>query len=273
MSKAYADKEKNICIDNPCVNLFGTGTSGALYDCITKENFLDGFLGRMLWIDCGDKMPRKMTPVKSNVPPGIIKRAKAWGGLFLEREFGEGDKRKPIVCQYSKDAELAQYTFNEECEDKVEACQVAGKPELTAVWARAAERASTLAMIAACSDWRPPEPGEAPSGANLPRVTEVNYLWAAGIARWQAEFMGYVVETHISENSFDKMQKKVLASIVKAEERYAADDSWVPQNWVNKKNGELSEYDRTRVLQNLEATGRLQRKVKNGANKYRTIRR
>jgi hypothetical protein len=144
--KRYADATKNIVLRHPCLCLYGTGTLEAFYTSCSQASLSDGFLGRLLIVHGDSKVPNVMQP-DLELPAEIIETAKYWHQLHgnlpdvkqgtvepKERRVEISDGAKKLLDGFIKESDSLSFRGKE-----------------FALWGRAVEKASKLALVYACS--------------------------------------------------------------------------------------------------------------------------
>ena len=144
---AYADGRQNE-IDEPHCVVFGTSTPEGFWQSLDPENLKDGFVGRLIVFE-GGKTKMQESCKQLPIPEGIVETAKFW-----HRFEGQGGnlKPKPYVATYAEDAKerllghLRAIDKQRQTEDVIE----------SAVWGRAGEKTTKLALLFAASRLTPP---------------------------------------------------------------------------------------------------------------------
>lgn len=227
--KAYAERNKNRAIDQPCVSVLGTTIPENFYDALTAASLSDGFMGRVLVFE-GVSIPSRERRKLEKVPASLVKTAVAWGDVKCGGNLS-GDHPQPHEVPYTHGAAQVFDRFASEADE-------AGKtPVGRALWSRAEEKACRLALIYACS-----------AASRMP--LEIN----RDAATWACELSGYLTRRilelageWVADGVFDSKQKRVIRIIRDSGGRISRSD-------LCRKCQFLTQRERKEILDNLVET-------------------
>lgn len=190
---AYADASKNLTIDCPNVNLYGTTVPGSLFESLTKENLTDGFVSRMLIFE-GDDRARPRRPVRLPLPEATLDLIRQWH-VYSKSEVGD-IWADPVIVPYSMEADDLMWDYLESSLDL--------KPNEVqqAMWSRACEKARKLALIYACSE-----------SVDSPFVGVQAAEWAIGLSTYLTRRTIELAKAHVTENENERNWNRVEAII------------------------------------------------------------
>lgn len=234
LGKAFADRKQNARIIQPHAVLYGTTTPENFYAGLTPEGLVDGFYGRLLAFT-GKKQGKELDaePIHATPDP-IMEAAEFW------REFKPGgnlssEHPQPAVVEYSEGGRAAMREFSDKCE----ALFMEGNAEGgSAIWGRAAEKASKLALLYACS--------ECPTS---PEITSNASRWAAGVIDHQTNWMLHEAAQYVSENETEASAKRVKRIIE------ASGTKGLTKSELTRKTQWLKTRDRNEILGGLIESG------------------
>ena len=139
--KAYADKDRDITICQPCFSIAGYSTADHFWAGMNRMHLRDGFAGRLMVIDTGPKAPRKSKRF-SYPPQKLIDRTQFWisKGSTPLTEAGITNNPEPEIIEIDENAKAV---FNELWEE----VESHSSDEEQSIWGRAPEKAQKLALI------------------------------------------------------------------------------------------------------------------------------
>lgn len=229
--KAYAEAKQVKVIDQPCVSLMGTSVPGNFFDSLTADAMVDGLMGRLLLFE-GDPLPNRTKGKRYEPPAELLARAKWWGDLATGGNLG-AQHPSPRLVPDAEDAGEVLDAYSENIDRRIRGDSDGGAQ---ALWARAAEKACRLALIAACS-----------AGEPL-RITGEAMTWGCELADYLTRRTLVLADGWMAEGVFDARQKRVMRII-----RAAGGEM---ELWkLNRATRWLTERERTEVMNNLLVTG------------------
>lgn len=234
--KAYADKERNKVVDQPCVSVYGTTVPEHFFESLTAESLSDGFLARLLVFEAQATTARQRASAKP-VPERIKQTAEWWGAFKPGGNLGSEhpspriiEAASPAVAVFDElaervDAELAQ----------AERRGIGG----ASLWARAEEKACRLALIYACS-----------KNHEAPLINEEAAQWACDLSSYLTRRMLFAAGEWVADGQFDAKQKRVLRVVRRAGGKISRSDLCRKTQWLTQR-------ERQEVLDNLLETSQI----------------
>ncbi len=221
-----AGKESGL-IYQPHLVLFGTTTPSEFYASLSGKMLNKGLLARMITIEAGERGPRNNSAVWSDPPDDIVTIAKAWSE-FHPPDWGNlsdqsSSKAPPFVAPFTDEAHKAIVAFSEECDAAYHRAYKAGNEPVMAIWARAVEKATQLALLHACS-----QHGTSPI-IELPAVT-----WASTFIRHTVLRTIYMLGQLFHESEFEMKCQAVLATLTKWQREHG--DEWMSYRDLARKH-------------------------------------
>lgn len=196
--KAYADQEKNKKIDQPNLVLHGTGNPSDFFESLTPESLRDGLVGRFLVFE-GQNRAKREEPTAVDPPKDLLDVVAWW------RDFKPGGNLasvhpQPLLVDATAEARsvFADLGAIVDGMDEEEGGWERG------VWARAEEKACRLALVYACSRER--------EGLTIDKDAA---QWACDVAEHMTRRLIYLGSSHVSDNAFDGLQKRVMNRVRK----------------------------------------------------------
>ena len=226
--RAVRDKAgtESTMINNPHLVLLGTTTPTEFYSSLSSKMLNKGLLARLIAVEAGERGPRKRADWR--VPPDhIIEAAKAWS-TFRPPEWGNLSdestvKAEAFAVPFTDDAHRIMERFAAECDAAYRDAYRAHKEPVMAIWARAAEKATQLALIYACSVH-----GTEPV-IELPAVS-----WASEFIKHTILRTLYMLGEQFHESEFEQRCQAVMSTL-NAWRREHGDD-WMPYRDVARKH-------------------------------------
>ncbi len=237
-SDTHSDEKYDFTITQPNLVVFGTSTPDELFAGLTLDSIKNGFCGRMLLFE-GDNDPQDVEQDESPPPP---KRLVDAVGLWLAFSPPGNDLNpvtpKPLVVPRTVDAKAV---FGDLLEQQREARRY-DDPVHRALWGRAVEKASQLALIHACSKYGPDK--------TRLRIDQDATQWACGVVRHATGRILHLASNWIADDEFHDKQNEVV--------RFVREQGGVVnQNKITRRFHRWSIRVRGEVLQNLIATEQL----------------
>ena len=185
--KAYADENKRIIIDQPCLVVYGTTVKESFVAGLTTEAITDGYLARQLVIEASNGDPDEQFVPSQPIPSAIIDRAIQW------REFNRSgnlisEHPSPVLVPRDEHA----YEIVRDLNERARAMrQKRPGPEAT-LWTRVVEKAGQLALVYAAS-----------RGPDELVIDGQAMRWAADVAWYLTERMAWLAYAYIAENEYE----------------------------------------------------------------------
>ncbi len=221
-----AGQESDV-IYQPHLVLFGTTTPGEFYASLSGKMLNKGLLARLITVEAGERSKRFKKAVWNDPPQHIIDVAKAWvdfrppgWGNVSDQPNGQA---VPLIVPFADDAQDALDTFADECDAAYQLASDAGSEPIMAIWARAVEKATQLALIYACSV----------HGTNpiieLPAVT-----WASAFIRHTIHRTIYMLGQRYYESEFEQKCQTVVMTLTAWSKKNG--DEWMPYHLITRKH-------------------------------------
>ena len=237
IGKAYADPRRNLEIHQPCVSLYGLTIPQYLYEALTVENLVDGFLARLMVFETEDNPPRQRVRA-APVPETILETARAWDTF---KPGGNLASVHPDPEQIDATPEAGEIF---DClADMAEAEPDPRDAAAQALWARTEEKACRLALIYACS-----------ANPKQPLIDRAAAEWACGLSEYLTRRMLFAASQWVSDGAFDAKQKKVLRILHEA-------GGSVTKSELYNRTRAWTKNERTEVLENMALTRQLVEKT------------
>ena len=220
-------------VHQPHLVLFGTAIPKLFYSTLTSRMMANGFLARMIILECGQR-GRGRDVMDKPVPSPIVATAARWA----ERRFVGGNLAflhpKPEVVPMSSEARVILAKLRDDSDDRYDAARLDDDPCAMAVWARVAENARKLALLWACS-----------VSDRRPRIEVDGARWACEFTRLLAERSLWMARAHAPESAFDGRRKRFLECLTKWKTKNG--DEWMPSwklrrllpGWTDKDVAEV----------------------------------
>ncbi len=194
-------KNKPKDIDQPCLCVNGSTVPGRLYDSLSSEDAIDGFLSRWLIFESFDPNPETHAGGDIQDPPAALISAVVAINNWPTNTEPRGDidqnfKIRPLVVQFTPEARglLLQFT------DGVNRRRVAEYHKgngFDAIWGRTREHAIKLALTAADND----------------AIGAAEMKWACELAWTSSEYMQRIAKDRISGTDREASMKFMLEKI------------------------------------------------------------
>jgi len=233
--KAYADKERNKVVDQPCVSVYGTTVPEHFFESLTAESLSDGFLARLLVFEAQATTARQRAPAQPI--PGHIKQTAEWWGAYKPGGNLGSEHPNPRIIEATAPAIAIFDQLAERVDAELAQAERRGIGGAS-LWARAEEKACRLALIYACS-----------KNHESPVIDEDAAHWACELSSYLTRRMLFVAGEWVADGLFDAKQKRVLRVIRQC--------GSVTRTDLNFKTRWLSLRDRQEVLDNLIETGQV----------------
>lgn len=203
ISDAYADIDKTKSINQPHAVIYGTSCPEDFWESLTSGNVKDGLVGRLLPFEAGRVMPVQSLPKKALPNQNLIDDIKFWIDYDKSPQQGQNlFNMFPNVIQ-------ASYTPAAEGRLQKHINEIAKKmrhedEQIAALWARAGEKTSKLALIFAASRC-------VQTTAITVDLQDVDR--AIALSNYLTRSIIYRIELHVAETIFEENCKKMLRVI------------------------------------------------------------
>ncbi len=231
--RIYSSENPKPAVNHPLLITAHTTTPKALNDAMSVDTVVDGMLGRMLVLKVdGTPLLKLLSEVNAAALPSEISRQiEGLRNKFLAEGLKQNqatmtvdgmDGHMFIAITPEKAAEQRLEGIRQECEEQ------ATTGVARALWSRAYEQILRVAGVVAF--------GQAFNDDCLhaPKITEDILLWAKSFVYKNLEELIPEAEEHASDGDRDKLQKGILRSLKKLEEK-AGPDRWVRKTGLLQK--------------------------------------
>ncbi len=235
-ARAYATKENNKTVNQPCAVLHATTVEDSFLRSLTRENVSDGLLGRVLIFEGERQPPFEYEAIEQPVPDSIIRTATWWRDFQSEMNLA-GINPDPIMVETVDEADLV-FRALVSLADREFGFALAG----CELWTRALEKARKLALIYACS-----------ANHERPAIDGHAALWASEVVQYMTRRMIYLADRWIADGRFDAIQKEVMRKVEKRGGRVSHGDMC---RVILRR---MKSRDRDEILRNMLETGQIRR--------------
>lgn len=235
-------KMKRTPIDQPCLSVYATTVPERFFQCLTSDDAIDGFLARWLVLESKDYTlkPAKGAADVNDPPEALLAELRRWKEApsnYDPRGNVDGVLSiRPMTVSYSEEAESLIDDYSEAMRRKA-ADESAARSGLAAIYARCAEHAIKLALVA--------HEGEL-IGAEAMR-------WGIAMAGHCAAFLVGAVEAHVAESDHERNLNKVRQVLRDAR------GAWVGHRALLLKTRNLKSRERNEIIADLVEAGDAER--------------
>jgi hypothetical protein len=254
LGKQFAHAER-VDIDQPNACLYGTTVPDRLYSGLTPDEIRDGFLGRLLVFVSDDADPDERMIEREPVPEPITTMVQAWWNRTdLPRPPGNLAAvltHSPIIVRCEPEAASILDAFRLRCRGHKAAARDGSGVD--ALWARALEHASKVALTVACGD-----------GFATPVVSPTVANWAVEVVEHLTLTLAEAVRDSVSSTDYGREALKVYRTILRCGEKGATPTD------VSRATQGLHPKLRETILNDLVSQGRIglrDRKIAKGGRK------
>ena len=245
-AKKYVDSANDLSIVQPCFSILGMSTPGHFWGGLTKAHLEDGFAGRLMVIDSGERAERGRV-VATPPPKKLLESCRHWLHLSTGNLADFGGTPNVYTVETNDEANEIYDTLLDKVEDNED-------DDINAsIWGRAIEKARKLGMLYACS-----------KGGRKPVVDKYAAGWAVELATWTTEsFLKKATQEVVNDDIFSQRVRDVYA-LIRDKKRVARGtiSSNIPMR--------VSEMDE--VLKTLMVAGRVaQAKTPTGQIRYHVL--
>lgn len=218
--------EKPGLIYQPHLVLFGTTTPGEFYASLSGKMLNKGLLARLITVEAGERGRRKR-PDWRDPPESIVAVAREWSkfrppgwGNLSDESCGQAT---PVVVPLTSDATQSLEAFADHCDDAYREAARSGSEPVMAIWARAVEKATQLALIYACSVH-----GTSPV-IEVPAVT-----WASAFIEHTVRRTIFMLGQRFHESEFEQKCQLVIETLTVWQREHG--DEWMPSRDIARKH-------------------------------------
>lgn len=231
LGAAYADaKNKNVHIDCPNANLYGTTVPGSFFDGLEKESLTDGFVSRLLVFEGDDDASINQFPESADFPESLANDIRLWAEYNPGGNGSEFLSIQPRVIPTTTDAERLFMDFT------IKSLSQRDDPVEQALWSRAGEKARKLALIHAASE-----------SFDDPVIDIHAAEWSVELVTFLTDRLLTLAEKHVSENDTERSWKRL--------ERVIKSKGSINASALHSKTRFLRASERWTMLKEMEARG------------------
>ena len=190
--KSLRDKKYSIEVCQPCLNMLGLTVPLRFWEGLDDEHLEDGFAARFLVVDTGPRV-ESQDVVASDPPGAVLDRAMEW------RDYKPGGNLasqypQPAVVSRTEGAARVLGQLREKQESMLD------DGPSGAIWGRAHEKASKLALVYACS-----------RSLETPIIDTAAATWASDLVSWSTRtFLAKATDEVASDDWFAQRSQRVL---------------------------------------------------------------
>ena len=202
-TKATAPDQAGRTVEDPSLSVFGTGIARRIYATLTPTAIEDGFVGRCLVFDSevegedntfeGDLVP---------IPPSVFAMTEEFANI-AERQKTSG-VLDPLFVPYAEGVNDLIVRITKEIRERKRDCVAKDDVAGEALWARAGEKVSKLALIYAVSE-DPAKP--------VISLSAVNWAWE--LVRVLIDRMLTRIASWMTSGEIDEFARKVIVNLRK----------------------------------------------------------
>ncbi len=230
VTKEYADPAYNIKIESPCLNFIGMATPSSFFLSLTPQSVSDGLIPRMLFF-IGEPNPKsnevsRLFEQPKDLPQSVLYAAqellgrRETNGNLADLPTGDICPH-PVVFEHDAASESAWIAFHKACLKRKEA-----------IWSRAAEKATRLALVRACS-----------RNFDEHTIRGEDMEWAIKLVTWNTELVLNQVSQNIADGVHEAKKKRALA-LVRESGRLTRSQFTRKTQWIRdakERNGILND--------------------------------
>ena len=259
MGQQYSNRQTNakrIDIDQPCVCVLGSTVPDRLYNAVSKDEILDGFLTRWIFFESEDYDPEinsDRKDIQSYIPLQLVENIRNIRRSYAPRSAGEGDfvgpvKVKTRIVSLTPEAEvLANDYFMEIKKKRIDAIE--NGELMKVVYTRSYENMMKLALVAS----------EAIDSKLT--ITGNSIRWAIDVITYSNEKFRKIIGNHISNSPYEKNLNDMYNELKKKKKP-------IKESAFNYAFKRWSIKDRLQMLQDLQSQGRVSVSKTEDGTKY-----
>ncbi|WP_152051809.1 bifunctional DNA primase/polymerase [Tautonia marina] len=243
-------KMKRTPIDQPCLSVYATTVPERFFQTLTSDDAIDGFLARWLVLESKEYTLKPAKPAGNvNDPPEeILAELRRWKDApsnYDPRGNVDGVLRiSPMVVSYSEEAEKIIGEYSETMRRRA-AEESAARSGLSAIYARSAEHAIKLALVAHEGD----------------TIGAEAMSWGIAMADHCAAYMAEAVKANVAESDHERNLNRVLQVIRDGK------GAWVENRTLLLRTRNLKFRERNEIIADLVESGEIEREEVEGKTK------
>jgi len=234
--KSYANKDNNKRIDCPNLCIYGTTVPAMLYNGLTVDNIIDGFLSRVLLFESENPDPGKDRTKDFLRSPSKNLLEKLKTIRDMPTNFEHGINIKPRVVFMTDEACEILHSFDEEIKKFRE--ELRNQNQYDNIYNRTAQTAEQIALIIA-------------GGVNIddPIITKNEIEYGIKLSKYLSDNLLYIIDNFISENEIEASVKKIY-NLIK-------NNNGISMSEITRKSQGLPGYKRNDILETLIQGGKI----------------
>ena len=248
MGQQYSNRQTNakrIDIEQPCVCVLGSTVPDRLYNAVSKDEILDGFLTRWIFFESDDYDPGvniSRKDIQSYIPIQLVENIRNIRRSYAPRSAGEGDfvgsvKIKARIVPFSPEAELIANDYFMRIKKKRNEA-IENGDLMKVVYTRSYENMMKLALVAS------------EVVDNRLTITRNSIEWAINVITYSNEKFRKIIGDHISSSPYEKNLNDMYNELKKKKKAIKESSfNYMFKRWSIK--------DRINMLQDLQAQGRV----------------
>jgi len=241
-SKTYADADRAVSVEQPCLSIYGTTVPSRLYESMTTAQISDGFLSRFLIFESADPDPLYVDVFDDTPPDDLVASFRAWEKRSVNANPAAGNieqlRPDPLVVPVTSrgravfaDLEADMYALRKRMRE--------GGDD-PGMYTRVAATAQKLALIRACG-----------IAFEQPEITEADAVWGARLALYLYDQIVRKITVNVSDNATEAVTKRVAAVIRKT------GDSGITKTALTRKTQWLTRHERNDIMATLQDSGQV----------------
>ena len=202
-TKATAPEQAGRTVEDPSLSLFATGVAHRIYATLTPTAIEDGFVGRCLVFDSEVEGPDNTfeeDPVP--IPPSVLAMTEEFANVAERQKVT--NTVEPLFVPYAEQVNARIVKITAEIRARKNACDAKDDVAGVALWARAGEKVSKLALIYAVSE-----------NPTNPVITFAGVNWAWELVQELIGRMLARIENWMTNGKSDEYARKVIVYLRK----------------------------------------------------------
>lgn len=196
---AYASSKNVKTINQPHIVVHGTTNADSLFDGVTAKQIANGFVGRLLvFLSPGSGYARRQNFKLSPVSKSITDFVQNW----IARKSGKGNlsdaSPEPDLITIASDAESRIEKHFRDISHR----RIGEEPIAAAIWSRASEKTSKLALLLACSRC-----------SNQISLEDVD--WAIAVTNFLTRRLISLIDGNVASSDHERKVQRVMKIIAK----------------------------------------------------------